>query len=143
MDTTLNHPSALRRTRLFTPAILVFAIMQLGALGFASSQANAADVPASTIGAITPGSHTSFGPLKHVKAGLLDVSYAEVGPADGPVVILLHGWPYDIHSYADVAPALAEKGYRVLIRTPAVMAIRVSCRPRPCATASLLHWQAI
>ncbi|PJH89391.1 MULTISPECIES: alpha/beta fold hydrolase [Pseudomonas] len=115
MDTTLNHPSALRRTRLFTPAILVFAMMQLGALGFASSQANAADVPASTIGAITPGSHTSFGPLKHVKAGLLDVSYAEVGPADGPVVILLHGWPYDIHSYADVAPALAEKGYRVLI----------------------------
>ena len=56
-----------------------------------------------------------FGPLKHVNAGLLNVAYAEVGPADGPVVILLHGWPYDIHSYDDVAPLLAAKGYRVLI----------------------------
>jgi pimeloyl-ACP methyl ester carboxylesterase len=56
-----------------------------------------------------------FGALKHVNAGLLKVAYAEVGPADGPVVILLHGWPYDIHSYSDVAPLLAAKGYRVLI----------------------------
>ncbi|MGX9567092.1 alpha/beta fold hydrolase [Pseudomonas sp. CFBP 5748] len=116
MDKTLLNPaSAPRPRRLLAPSILMFTMMQLGALGFASSQASAADVPASTIASITPGSHTSFGPLKHVKAGLLDVAYAEVGPADGPVVILLHGWPYDIHSYADVAPALAEKGYRVLI----------------------------
>ncbi|MGV8919340.1 MAG: alpha/beta fold hydrolase [Pseudomonas sp.] len=57
----------------------------------------------------------SFGTLKHVKAGLLNVEYAEVGPVDGPVVILLHGWPYDIHSYADVAPTLVAQGYRVLI----------------------------
>jgi hypothetical protein len=56
-----------------------------------------------------------FGALKHVNAGLLNVAYAEVGPADGPVVILLHGWPYDIHSYSAVAPLLAAKGYRVLI----------------------------
>jgi hypothetical protein len=56
-----------------------------------------------------------FGALKHVNAGLLNVAYAEVGPADGPVVILLHGWPYDIHSYSEVAPLLAAKGYRVLI----------------------------
>jgi len=60
-------------------------------------------------------SHDSLGPLKHVHAGVLDVAYAELGPADGPVVILLHGWPYDIHSYQDVAPALAAKGYRVLV----------------------------
>lgn len=52
---------------------------------------------------------------KHVKAGVLEVAYAETGPADGPVVILLHGWPYDIHSYDDVAPLLAAKGYRVLM----------------------------
>ncbi|POG09941.1 alpha/beta hydrolase [Pseudomonas putida] len=57
----------------------------------------------------------TFGPLKHIKAGVLDVAYVEQGPADGPVVILLHGWPYDIHSFQDVAPALAAKGYRVLV----------------------------
>ncbi|WP_259755463.1 alpha/beta fold hydrolase [Pseudomonas sp. GCEP-101] len=56
-----------------------------------------------------------FGALKHVDAGLLNVAYAEAGPADGPVVILLHGWPYDIHSYAEVAPQLAAKGYHVLV----------------------------
>ncbi|MHA6203557.1 alpha/beta fold hydrolase [Dyella soli] len=56
-----------------------------------------------------------WGPLKHVHAGVLDVAYAEMGPANGPVVILLHGWPYDIHSFEQVAPALAAKGYRVLV----------------------------
>jgi pimeloyl-ACP methyl ester carboxylesterase len=53
--------------------------------------------------------------LKQVDAGLLNVGYAEAGPADGPVVLLLHGWPYDIHSYADVAPMLAAEGYRAII----------------------------
>jgi pimeloyl-ACP methyl ester carboxylesterase len=58
---------------------------------------------------------TSFGPLKQVDAGVLSVGYAEVGPADGPAVILLHGWPYDIHSYVGVAPLLAAAGFRVII----------------------------
>jgi pimeloyl-ACP methyl ester carboxylesterase len=62
-----------------------------------------------------PSSQDALGPLKHIHAGVLDVAYAELGPANGPVVILLHGWPYDIHSYEAVAPALAAKGYRVLI----------------------------
>jgi pimeloyl-ACP methyl ester carboxylesterase len=62
-----------------------------------------------------PLSQDALGPLKHIQAGVLDVAYAELGPANGPVVILLHGWPYDIHSYEAVAPALAAKGYRVLI----------------------------
>jgi len=53
--------------------------------------------------------------LTQVDAGLLNVGYAEAGPADGPVVLLLHGWPYDIHSYADVAPMLAAEGYRAII----------------------------
>ncbi|WP_086665957.1 alpha/beta fold hydrolase [Lentzea kentuckyensis] len=57
----------------------------------------------------------AWGPIKQVRAGLLDVGYAELGPADGPVTILLHGWPYDIHSFVDVAPALAAQGHRVLI----------------------------
>ncbi|MFD9936030.1 alpha/beta fold hydrolase [Streptomyces massasporeus] len=59
--------------------------------------------------------HTTFPRIKQIKAGVLDVGYAELGPAHGPVVICLHGWPYDIHSYADVAPLLAERGYRVIV----------------------------
>jgi len=58
---------------------------------------------------------SSFAPLKQVDAGVLNVAYAEAGPADGPPVILLHGWPYDIYAFVDVAPLLAAKGYRVLI----------------------------
>ena len=57
----------------------------------------------------------SFGPLKQIDAGALSIGYAEDGPAGGKPVILLHGWPYDIHTYADVAPMLASKGYRVLV----------------------------
>ena len=60
-------------------------------------------------------STTSFDALKQIDAGELSVGYAEAGPANGPAVLLLHGWPYDIHSYTDVAPLLAAKGYRVLI----------------------------
>ena len=58
---------------------------------------------------------SSFGPLKQIDAGDLNVGYAELGPANGPVVLLLHGWPYDIHSYADVAPLLASAGYRAIV----------------------------
>ena len=64
---------------------------------------------------IKPGTNTSFASLKQIDAGLLNVGYAEAGPADGPPVILLHGWPYDIHSYVDVAPLLASAGYRVIV----------------------------
>ena len=63
----------------------------------------------------TPGTTTSFGPLKQVDAGVLTVGYAEAGPADGPAVVLLHGWPYDIHSYLEVIPLLAAAGYRAII----------------------------
>jgi pimeloyl-ACP methyl ester carboxylesterase len=62
-----------------------------------------------------PRSTASFGPLKQIDAGLLNVGYAEDGPADGRPVILLHGWPYDIYSFADVTPLLAAKGYRVIV----------------------------
>jgi pimeloyl-ACP methyl ester carboxylesterase len=58
---------------------------------------------------------TSFGALKQVDAGALSVGYAEAGPADGAPVLLLHGWPYDIHSFAEVSPVLAEAGYRVIV----------------------------
>jgi pimeloyl-ACP methyl ester carboxylesterase len=61
------------------------------------------------------GTRGSFGPLKQIDAGVLNVGYAEGGPADGPTVILLHGWPYDIYSYLDVAQLLAGAGYRVIV----------------------------
>ena len=57
----------------------------------------------------------SFAPLKQIDAGLLNIGYAEAGPTDGPAVLLLHGWPYDIYSFIDVAPLLASRGYRVII----------------------------
>lgn len=58
---------------------------------------------------------TSLGPIKQVEAGVLNVGYVDAGPANGPVVLLLHGWPYDIQSFAEVAPLLTTKGYRVII----------------------------
>jgi pimeloyl-ACP methyl ester carboxylesterase len=63
----------------------------------------------------TPGTSTSFGPLKQVDAGVLNVGYAEAGPTVGPAVVLLHGWPYDIHNYLEVVPLLAAAGYRAII----------------------------
>jgi len=63
----------------------------------------------------TAASNTSFGPVKQIDAGLLNVGYVDFGPADGPAVLLLHGWPYDIHSYSDVVPLLTQAGYRVLV----------------------------
>jgi pimeloyl-ACP methyl ester carboxylesterase len=57
----------------------------------------------------------AFGALKQIDAGVLNVGYAEAGPRNGPAVLLLHGWPYDIYSYADVAPLLAQAGYHVIV----------------------------
>jgi pimeloyl-ACP methyl ester carboxylesterase len=57
----------------------------------------------------------AFGELRQVDAGVLNVGYVDAGPADGPAVLLLHGWPYDIHAYAEVTPALASAGYRVIV----------------------------
>jgi pimeloyl-ACP methyl ester carboxylesterase len=62
-----------------------------------------------------PATTASFGPLQQVEAGVLAVGYAEAGPAGGPAVLLLHGWPYDIHSYVEVTPLLAAAGYRVVV----------------------------
>src|SRR5512140_2760509 len=61
------------------------------------------------------GTSTSFSTLKQIDAGVLNVGYAEAGKSDGPAVVLLHGWPYDIHSYVDVAPRLSAQGYRVIV----------------------------
>jgi len=73
------------------------------------------EIGAAMVSAAPNPKNTSFGSLKQIDAGLLNIGYAEAGPANGRVVILLHGWPYDIHSYVDVAPILASAGYRVIV----------------------------
>ena len=62
-----------------------------------------------------PLANSSFGPVKQIQAGLLNVAYVEIGPVNGAPVVLLHGWPYDIHAFVDVAPLLGSKGYRVIV----------------------------
>lgn len=101
------------RRRFLGTAAMSLAAAQLGMIGAANAQAGR--TPPATLPAIQPGTNTSFPSLKQIDAGVLDVGYAEAGPADGPPVILLHGWPYDIHSYVDVAPLLESAGYRVIV----------------------------
>ena len=97
--TSFEQSSDIRRRLL---GLLRLTVAAFVAIGFAKAQ--------SSVRKPTP-----FGPLKQIDAGLLNVGYVEAGPADGPAVILLHGWPYDIHSYADVTPLLASAGYRVIV----------------------------
>jgi pimeloyl-ACP methyl ester carboxylesterase len=99
-----------QRRRFFGTAAITIAAAQFGMVGSASAQTKPAPLPA-----IKPGTHTSFAPMKQIDSGLLNVGYAEAGPANGPAVILLHGWPYDIYSFVDVAPLLASAGYRVIV----------------------------
>ena len=109
MNTTSKKIDRHRR-HLLSAAAVTAAAAQLGMLASANAQSARATLPL-----IKPGTNVSFGPLKHINAGLLNIAYAEAGPADGPPVILLHGWPYDIHSFVDVTPLLASAGYRVLV----------------------------
>ncbi len=101
------------RRRLLGAAAITVATAGLGMSGPAAAQPGKAE--AVELPAIKPGTHTSFPAMKQIDAGVLNVGYAEAGPADGPAVILLHGWPYDIHSYVDVAPLLTSAGYRVIV----------------------------
>jgi pimeloyl-ACP methyl ester carboxylesterase len=99
------------RRRFFGTAAVTIAATQLGATALAqASSTKLAELPT-----VKPGTNVSFAPLKQIDAGLLNVGYAEAGPIDGPPVVLLHGWPYDIHTYVDVAPLLASAGYRVVV----------------------------
>jgi pimeloyl-ACP methyl ester carboxylesterase len=114
MDTTKAAEEINRHRHCFLSAAALTAVAaQLGIIGPAAAQPG--KTSARRLPAVKLGSHTSFGPLKQIDAGVLNVAYAETGPADGPVVILLHGWPYDIHSFVDVAPLLASAGYRVIV----------------------------
>src|SRR5713101_2471052 len=100
MSDEINH----HRRRFLGTAATTIAAASLGVFPSAEAQTRK-----------TQRLNTSFGPLKQIDAGLLNIGYAEAGPTNGPAVILLHGWPYDIHSYVDVAPLLASAGYRVIV----------------------------
>ena len=111
MDTTkivevIDH----HRRSFFGVAAMTATAAQLGMLVSADAQPAKAKLPA-----IKRGTNVSFGPLKQIDAGVLNVAYAEAGPVAGPPVVLLHGWPYDIYSFVDVAPLLASAGYRVIV----------------------------
>jgi len=107
-----NDPSFDRRHFLGSAAMTLAAaeLRMLRPAGAQSERRSTAARP--TVKAET---NTSFGSLKQIEAGLLNVGYAEAGPTDGRPVFLLHGWPYDIHSFVDVAPLLAAKGYRAIV----------------------------
>lgn len=106
----MSNEINLQRRHFLGVAAMTMAAAEFGLTGAASAQSMQAAAPT-----VKAGTYTSFQALKQVKAGVLNVGYAEAGPADGPVVLLLHGWPYDIYSFVDVAPVLADAGYRVII----------------------------
>jgi pimeloyl-ACP methyl ester carboxylesterase len=93
------------RRRFLGAAAVTLASAELGVAGTASAQSPAA----------ASASNKSFGPIKQIDAGPLNVGYVDAGPASGPPVILLHGWPYDIHSFVDVVPTLTAAGYRTVV----------------------------
>jgi pimeloyl-ACP methyl ester carboxylesterase len=112
MAKTVPEPFDQHRRLLLGGAALGMAMAPLGFAGSAQAHAGATQAPESaprrTQGA-------TFAPLRQIRAGVLDVAYAQAGPDKGPPVVLLHGWPYDIYSYVDVAPLLAAAGLRVII----------------------------
>ena len=109
MSEKINH----NRRRFLGATVMTIAAAHLGLVRLAQAQSN--ETTAAVLPSVKPGTNTSFAALKQIDAGVLNVGYAEAGPANGPAVILLHGWPYDIQSYADVAPLLASKNYRVIV----------------------------
>ncbi len=101
------------RRRFLGTTAMTLAAAQFGM--FRSAEAQASTAKPAEVPPIKPGTNKSYGALKQINAGVLNIGYAEAGPAAGPPVILLHGWPYDILSYVDVAPSLAAAGYRVIV----------------------------
>jgi len=106
----MSHEFSRRHFVSTAPMTVAAAQVGVSALAHAQQAASSTAIPPTK-----PGAKSSFASLKQIDAGLLNVGYAEDGPADGPPVVLLHGWPYDIHSYVDVAPLLASKGYHVVV----------------------------
>jgi pimeloyl-ACP methyl ester carboxylesterase len=115
MTMSVKSSSPTRRGFLSNSAAgaVTIAAAQLAPIGAADAQPGKNQQPA--LPKIKPRANASFASLKQIEAGVLNVGYAEAGPADGPAVLLLHGWPYDIHTYVDVAPLLASAGYHVIV----------------------------
>jgi pimeloyl-ACP methyl ester carboxylesterase len=109
----MSEPINQSRRHFLRSAAMTIAAAEFAIIG--SVDARTRKTKSAVLPTVKPGTNTSFGPLKQIDAGLLNVGYAEAGPPDGRAVILLHGWPYDIHSYVDVAPLLASAGYRVIV----------------------------
>lgn len=107
----MSNPVNLRRRRLLGTTIASIGVLDLGLAELVQAQ----PAPSSSASTLLSGQVTPFGTLQQIDAGVLNIGYADLGPKNGPVMILLHGWPYDIYSYAEVAPALAAAGYRVLV----------------------------
>ena len=108
MSELINHD---RRRFLGTVAVTITTAQ----LSTTTARAETSGSKLAHLPSVKPGTHVSFASLKQIDAGLLNVGYAEAGPINGPPVVLLHGWPYDIHTYVDVAPVLASAGYRVVV----------------------------
>jgi pimeloyl-ACP methyl ester carboxylesterase len=111
----MNIPFCQPRRSFLGTAAIGLAATQLAASTSAFGQAAGRRGDVEHAGSRASRSPQSLDGLKTIDAGVLNVSYAELGPADGAIVILLHGWPYDIHTYADVAPLLAAAGLRVIV----------------------------
>jgi pimeloyl-ACP methyl ester carboxylesterase len=103
----MSHEMNPLRRRFVGAAATTIAATQFGMSRFADAQSGSSKQANRTT--------ATFGPPKQIDAGSLNVGYVETGPADGPTALLLHGWPYDIHSFVDVAPLLASRGYRVIV----------------------------
>ncbi|WP_028223116.1 alpha/beta fold hydrolase [Paraburkholderia oxyphila] len=106
----MSDPVNVRRRRLLGTTLASISLAELGLSSIASAQTPNGAAPNTRTG-----SGVAFGPIQQIDAGVLNVGYAEAGPKNGPPVLLLHGWPYDIYSYVEVAPMLAAAGYRVIV----------------------------
>lgn len=107
----MEHKTNIRNRRFLIVVALTLAITMQGGFNPVEAQTNAGTPERNGSNQV----QASFGQIKQIKAGVLDIGYTEAGPANGEPVVLLHGWPYDIYSYKEVSALLAAKGYRVIV----------------------------
>ncbi|NOW97856.1 alpha/beta fold hydrolase [Mucilaginibacter sp. SG564] len=109
----MSNETQYGRRRFLSTAAITIAATQLGI--FSPAKAQPENTNSTGKAPFKPSANKAFDNVKQIKAGVLNMGYVEVGPANGKVVVLLHGWPYDINSFVDVAPLLVSAGYRVII----------------------------